>query len=112
MIPVEPCAHNDDQDPMWCNKLEQELYNFLYNNALDMERLLPIKWCNKVLEKLRWIDSNRVTKLNTLLTSGTLNTSLSAVNKPTLHETSTKTLKENLNCPKEWKQNFVAAGSK
>ena len=75
-----------------------------------MDQLLHIKWCKKVLKKIQLIDGYTVQKLKILLDNRTLNTSMSAMNKSFFHKTSTKTLKEALNCSKQAKLDFCANG--
>ena len=106
IVPIEPISQEDDEVSIEYHASEEALYHILHLNAMEMNRLLPIKWSNDVLKKLRWVKGNTVRKLKMLLLAGTLNTSLSSVGQSTMHITSISSLKESLHCSTPKASNF------
>ena len=105
-VPIEPIAQEDDEVSIQYHPSEEAIYHILHWNAMEMNRLLPVKWSNDVLKKLRWVKGNTVRKLKMLLLAGTLNTSLSSVGQSTMHITSISSLKESLHCSTPMASNF------
>ena len=106
IVLIEPITQEDDEVCIEYHAYEESLYHILLWNAMEMNRLLPIKWNNDVLKKLWWVNGNTVRKLKMLLIAGTLNTSLSSVGKSTIHITSISSLKKLIHCSTPTASNF------